>query len=75
MLVTELRDMVSQKVGIGAFSRAWEEIRSHTAEKRTKRRVDAGERMISDPQAEASRRAKRASMKIDHRKRKVKAFA
>jgi U3 small nucleolar RNA-associated protein 20 len=75
MLVTEVRELVSQKVGVTAFSRAWEDIRSRTAEKRSKRRMDANERMVREPELEAARRHKRAGMKIDHKKRKTKAFA
>jgi len=75
MLVTEVRDLVSQKVGVTAFSRTWETIRSRTVEKRAKRRMDANERMVREPQLEATRRLKRAGMKVDHKKRKTRAFA
>jgi U3 small nucleolar RNA-associated protein 20 len=75
MLVTEIRDLVSQKVGVTAFSRTWEGIRSRTVDKRAQRRMDANERMVREPQLEATRRAKRAGMKVDHKKKKQRAFA
>jgi len=75
MLVTEIRDLVSQKVGVSAFSRTWEDIRARTVEKRSKRRMTADERMVREPEMEAARRHKRAGMKIDHKKRKTRAFA
>lgn len=75
MLVTEIRDLVSQKVGVTVFSRSWESIRARTVEKRAKRRMDANERLVREPQLEATRRLKRSGMKIDHKKRKQRAFA
>ena len=73
-LATEVLDMLRDKVGTTAFTRAYNQVQQHTATKRRERKTARLLEGIRDPEMAARRRAARNSAKHKSRKRKHAAY-
>ena len=71
----ELQELVQQKVGTTAFANTYARIRQHVLGVQRERRTARATQIAANPEAAAKRRAHRADVKRESKKRKNASFA
>ncbi|ODN80830.1 hypothetical protein L202_02973 [Cryptococcus amylolentus CBS 6039] len=74
-LATQVREFVTTKSGISAFSKAWEKLRQTVTAKRQERREGRVKLAFTNPELHAEKREKKVERQKEGKKRKIRAFA